>query len=74
MSKWIRNNYEFGKALDKTRDFTDRRYEKKPNVKTNVDTDERYLDKTKFLMKFSVFDGFMQYIDKAWQSFSDIPC
>ena len=35
MSKWIRNNYEFGKALDKTRDFTDRRYEKKPNVKTN---------------------------------------
>lgn len=70
LAKWIKNNHEFGKALDKTRDFTDRRYEKKPSIKTNIDTDERYLDKTKFLMKFSAFDGYMQYIDKAW----DTPC
>ena len=68
--KFIKNNDMFGKALDKTREFTDRRYEKKPHIKTNIDTDMKYLDKTKFLMKFSALDGYMQYIDKNW----DTPC
>ena len=68
--KWLKNNDMFGRALDKCRDLTDRRYEKKPSIKTDIDNDERYLDKTKFLMKFSALDGFMQYIDKHW----DTPC
>jgi len=66
--KFIKNNNIFGEALDKTRDFTDRRFEKNPSIKTNIDTDQRYLDKTKFLMKFSCFDGYMQYVDKNWDT------
>ena len=68
--KWIKNNHLFGEAIDKTRDFTDRRFEKNPSIKTNIDTEQRYLDKTKFLMKFSCFDGYMQYVDRNW----DTPC
>lgn len=39
IEKWIKNNDMFGFAIDKTRDFTDRRYEKKPSIKKDIDTD-----------------------------------
>jgi hypothetical protein len=57
--KWLKNNELFGQALDKTKDYTDRRFDKKPRIKTNMETNKRYLDKAKFLTKFSCFDGYM---------------
>ena len=31
-----------------------------------METGQRYLDKAKFLTKFSCFDGYMQYVDSKW--------
>lgn len=33
-----------------------------------METNKRYLDKAKFLTKFSCFDGYMQYVDIKWAS------
>ena len=56
----------FGESLDRTKDYTDRRFDKKPRIKTNMENGQRYLDKAKFLSKFSCFDGYMQYLDCRW--------
>ena len=56
----------FGEALDKTKIYTDCRFDKRPRIKTNIETGQRYLDKAKFLTKFSCFDGYMQYVDTRW--------
>jgi len=56
----------FGKAIDNTKDYTDRRFDKKPRIKRSIETDKQYLDKAKFLTKFSCFDGYMQYVDTNW--------
>lgn len=62
----MQHNKFFGEAIDKTKDYTDRRFEKQPRIKTNADDDKRYLDKAKFLSKWSCFDGYMQYVDTKW--------
>ena len=64
----MENNQLFGQALDKTKDYTDRRFDKRPRIKTNMETMKRYLDKAKFLTKFSCFDGYMQYVDTKWDT------
>ena len=56
----------FGESLDKTKDYTDRRFDKKPRIKTNMEDMRKYMDKAKFLSKFSCFDGYMQYVDSSW--------
>ena len=56
----------FGESIDKIRDYTDKRYDKKPRIKTNMEDNRKYLDKAKFLQKFSAFDGYMQYVDTRW--------
>jgi len=68
--KWTGNNHLFGEAIDKTKDYTDRRFDRKPRIKTNMENGNKYLDKAKFLTKFSCFDGYMQYVDTRW----DEPC
>lgn len=48
--------------LDKTKFYTDSRFDAKPRIKTcfgEEDEVKKYFDKTKFLNKFSVFDGYM---------------
>lgn len=67
VEKWISNNELFGECIDKTRDYTDRRFDKRPRIKTNIENGSRYLDKAKFLTKFSCFDGYMQYVDTKWE-------
>ena len=67
---WVKNNHLFGEAIDNTKDYTDKRFDKKPRIKINMETGQRYLDKAKFLTKFSCFDGYMQYVDSKW----DAPC
>ena len=62
----MKNNALFGSSLDKTRLYTDCRFDKKPRIKTNIENGSRYLDKAKFLTKFSCFDGYMQYVDSKW--------
>lgn len=57
----------FGHAIDKTKAYTDRRFDKRPRIKTNIENGQRYLDKAKFLTKFSCFDGYMQYVDTNWK-------
>jgi hypothetical protein len=60
--KWIKNNHDFGQVLDKTKFYTDSRFDAKPRIKTcfgEEDEVKKYFDKTKFLNKFSVFDGYM---------------
>ena len=64
--KWVKNNYLFGKAIENTKDYTDRRFDKKPRIKVNLESGQRYMDKAKFLTKFSCFDGYMQYVDTKW--------
>lgn len=67
--KFLKNNDHFGRCLEKTKTFTNGRFEKKPRVKTNYsDNNKKYLDKAKFLSKFSCFEGFMQYWDSHWDS------
>ena len=46
-------------------------FDKHPRIKTNIETSGRFLDKAKFLTKFSCFDGYMQYVDAHWK---DPPC
>ena len=53
------HNSMFGESLDRTKDYTDRRFDKRPRIKTNMENGQRYLDKAKFLTKFSCFDGYM---------------
>ena len=68
--KWIKNNHDFGQVLDNTKFFTDSRFDAKPRIKTCFGEQEemtKYFDKTKFLNKFSVFDGYMQYVDQTWE-------
>ena len=72
IDNWIKNNKMFGEVIDRTKQFTDSRFEAGPRIKTcfeMTDDDEepvKYFDKTKFLNKFSCFDGFMQYVDQKW--------
>ena len=62
--KWRKANHDFGVALDNTKDFTDRRLDRNPRIKTSVETaNTKYLDKVKFLTKFSCFEGYMQFVD-----------
>jgi hypothetical protein len=67
IDKFLQNNYLFGEAIDKTRNYTDRRFDKNPRIKTNIENGNRFLDKAKFLTKFSCFDGYMQYVDTHWK-------
>ena len=39
----------FGESIDKIKDYTDKRYDKKPRIKTNMEDNRKYLDKAKFL-------------------------
>jgi len=32
-----------------------------------MENNSRFLDKAKFLTKFSCFDGYMQYVDAHWK-------
>lgn len=66
IDKWMRNNYLFGRALEKTDSFINRRMEREPRIKLNMDDDSEYMDKAKFLTKFICFDGYMQYVDSKW--------
>jgi len=65
--KWLKNNHLFGEAIDKIKEYTDRRFEVEPRMKVSFDrstnTKTSYLDKAKFLEKFSCFSGYMQYVD-----------
>ena len=63
---FFRNNHIFGDSIDRTRQYTDRRFDRKPRLKVNIENGRRYLDKAKFLTKFSCFDGYMQYVDSHW--------
>ena len=36
--QWIKNNHLFGEAIDKTKDYTDKRFDRKPRIKTNIET------------------------------------
>ena len=38
IEKWIKINHWFGETIDKTKDYTDRRFDKKPRIKTNMDS------------------------------------
>ena len=62
----MKNNFLFGQAIENTKDYTDRRFDKRPRIKVNMENSQRYMDKAKFLTKFSCFDGYMQYVDTKW--------
>ena len=49
----------FGESLDRTKELIDRKFEKGPRITTDYENDQQYLDKNKFLKKFSCFDGFI---------------
>lgn len=64
---WLKNNQYFGAAIDKTKQFTDRRFDKAVRIKYDMEDESlRYLDKTKFLSLFSCLEGYMQYISSHW--------
>lgn len=55
----MKNNHLFGQAIENTKDYTDRRFDKRPRIKVNMENSQRFMDKAKFLTKFSCFDGYM---------------
>ena len=57
-------------SIDKIKAYTDKRFDRRPRIKTNHEDGKRYLDKGKFLSKFSCFSGYMQYVDQVWNE----PC
>ena len=66
----MRNNFLLAQAIEKILVYTNNRFEKRPRIKTNMETGHGYLDKAKFLTKWSCFDGYMQYVD----SYVKDPC
>lgn len=64
--KWFKNNDTFGQCIDKIKTYTDKRFDRRPRIKTNHEDGKRYLDKGKFLSKYSCFNGYMQYVDQVW--------
>ena len=59
----MKYNKWFGETVDRQIYVTDKRSDQKPRLIKNKYNDDMLPDKTKFLAKFSCFDGFMQTLD-----------
>ena len=59
-------NSVFGQTLDKTKAEIDSRCDKTPRFFSDPETGKWYLNKNKYLTKFSCFDGLLEYVDTPW--------
>lgn len=60
------SNSLFCQTLNETKAQIDSRFDKNPRLFTDHETGQRYLNKNKYLAKFSCFDGLIEYVDMPW--------